>query len=133
MKLNDLKEKIHIIVEITDIFTYFKVSSYGKYLFFSTSKDRLVEIAHDELTNHGFDSAKISTEPTIDKYTKLPTHILCLYYRDDSRLVELEDRYSSEVEERGYDNFRLIKFKTDEETMKPFNRLKKAMEKRLEK
>lgn len=130
MKLNGLEEKMRIIVEITGVFTYYKVSSYGKYLFFSTSKDRLVEIAHSELTNHGFDSAKISTEPILDKYTKLPTHLLCLYYRDDSRLIELEDRYSSEVEERGYDNFRLVKFKTDEETMEPFKKIRELMDKR---
>jgi len=58
----------------------------GKYLFFSADLEYLKDIIKVEFSN-GFNHAKISkTEGD---------HVLCLYYKDDSRKKELADRYLS--------------------------------------
>jgi len=60
----------------------------GKYLFFSEDKDRLIEIATNEIKNHGFHEAKVN-ESLLKGQTE---HVLCLYYKDDSRKYELAER-----------------------------------------
>ena len=61
----------------------------GKYLFFSPDQDLLIEIIEDEITNHGFSSAKVIQEPKGDDY------VACLYWRDDSRKYELAERHKN--------------------------------------
>jgi hypothetical protein len=64
----------------------------GKYLFFSENKDKLLEIAINEIENHEFHCAKVNNsllEGQID-------YVLCLYYKDDSRKNELADRNKQE-------------------------------------
>ena len=64
----------------------------GKYLFFSDDKDKLIEIAANEIENHGFHKAKVN-----DKCLEGQTdHVLCLYYADDSRKHELAERNKQE-------------------------------------
>lgn len=59
----------------------------GKYLFFSTDRKLLVEIAKAEIGLHGFHYAKVSNNPWGED-------VLCLYSEDDSRKTELADRYA---------------------------------------
>lgn len=66
----------------------------GKYLFFSEDKNRLLEIARNELLNHRFHRAKVNAELLGDNLE----HVLCLYYRDDSRKAELAQRNDSEYQ-----------------------------------
>lgn len=53
----------------------------GKYLFFSGNKERLIEIAKNEIIIHGFHEAKVNNE-LLGSNTE---YVLCLYYKDDSR------------------------------------------------
>jgi hypothetical protein len=64
----------------------------GKYLFFHDDKDKLIEIARNEIENHGFHEAKVN-ENLLKGQTE---HVLCLYYNDDSRKHELADRNKRE-------------------------------------
>jgi hypothetical protein len=59
----------------------------GKYLIFSPNVETLVGIAIKEITEHNFGVAKVSIE------SKGKDHVLCLYWKDDSRKGELADRY----------------------------------------
>ncbi len=70
----------------------------GKYLFFSADREKLVEIARDEITNHGFIEAKVSRslERSHTEY------VLCLFDRAPSRVGELRDRHQSQVHCRGW-------------------------------
>ena len=61
----------------------------GKYLFFSESKEELQRIAIEELENGGFFHAKINT----DSHKKGDEYVLCIYYFDDFRKVELAEKY----------------------------------------
>jgi hypothetical protein len=64
----------------------------GKYLFFSENKEKLLEIATNEIEKHEFQMAKVN-----DKLLKGQTdYVLCLYYGDDSRKQELFDRNKQE-------------------------------------
>jgi len=64
----------------------------GKYLFFWEDKNRLIEIANNEIGKHGFHEAKLN-----DTLLKGQTeHVLCLYYKDDSRKYELAERNKQE-------------------------------------
>lgn len=66
----------------------------GKYLFFSDDKNKLIEIAVNEIENHGFHHAKVN-----DKLLEGQTeYVLCLYYEDDSRKNELAERNKQEYE-----------------------------------
>lgn len=66
----------------------------GKYLFFSDDKNKLIEIAVNEIENHGFHHAKVN-----DKLLEGQTeYVLCLYYEDDSRKQELAERNKQEYE-----------------------------------
>ena len=60
----------------------------GKYLFFNSDKARLIEIAINELENHGFHRAKVN----MNLLKGQTEHVLCLYYKDDSRKYELAER-----------------------------------------
>jgi len=64
----------------------------GKYLFFSEDKDKLIEIATNEIEKHGFHEAKVN-DRLLDGQTE---HVLCLYYKDDSRKTELAERNKQE-------------------------------------
>lgn len=64
----------------------------GKYLFFSEDKNKLIEIAKNEITNHSFHEAKVN-EIKQGSHTE---HVLCLYYKDDSRTDELASRNERE-------------------------------------
>jgi len=64
----------------------------GKYLFFSEDKNKLIEIATNEIEKHGFHKAKVNAN-----LLKVQTeHVLCLYYKDDSRKHELAERNKQE-------------------------------------
>ncbi len=64
----------------------------GKYLFFHDDKNKLIEIAINEIENHGFHHAKVN-----DKLLEGQTeYVLCLYYKDDSRKHELAERNKQE-------------------------------------
>jgi hypothetical protein len=67
----------------------------GKYLFFSLSRELLIEIAINELENCGFHHAKTNmagVTPLSGEY------VLCLYYKDDSRKHELAEKYRDRSE-----------------------------------
>ena len=64
----------------------------GKYLFFSDDKNKLIEIAINEIENHGFNHAKVN-ENLLEGQTE---YVLCLYYKDDSRKNEIADRNQQE-------------------------------------
>ena len=64
----------------------------GKYLFFSEDKNKLLEIAANEIENHGFHHAKVN-DSLLEGQTE---HVLCLYYEDDSRKHELAERNKQE-------------------------------------
>lgn len=59
----------------------------GKYLFFSKDSDTLLKIALNELKN-GFDFAKVSIT------AKGNDHVLCIYYKNDSRKHEFVGKYN---------------------------------------
>jgi hypothetical protein len=60
----------------------------GKYLFFSEDRDKLFEIAKNEILNHHFHQAKINENLP----EGLSEHVLCLYYKNDCRKYELAKR-----------------------------------------
>jgi len=60
----------------------------GKYLFFDSNKKRLIDIAHKEISEQGFHKAKVN-DSLLGGRTE---HVLCLYYKDDSRKNELAQR-----------------------------------------
>jgi len=66
----------------------------GKYLFFSDDKNKLIEIAVNEIENHGFHHAKVNNK-LLEGQTE---YVLCLYYKDDSRKQELAERNKQEYE-----------------------------------
>ena len=79
----------------------------GKYQFFHANPDVLEKIARDEIENNGFDVAKISAELGNFKY-----HVLCLYYKNDSRKDELAEKYA------GKNGIKYRYWKSDEDTLK---------------
>jgi len=64
----------------------------GKYLFFSSDEDKLIEIATNEIEKHGFHEAKVN----MNLLKGQTEHVLCLYYKDDSRKYELAERNREE-------------------------------------
>ena len=66
----------------------------GKYLFFSSDKDKLIEIATNEIEKHGFHRAKVN----MNLLKGQTEHVLCLYYKDDSRKTELAERNRREYD-----------------------------------
>lgn len=66
----------------------------GKYLFFDANKDKLIGIAINEIDKHGFHEAKVN-DRLLEGQTE---HVLCLYYKDDSRKHELAERNKREYD-----------------------------------
>jgi hypothetical protein len=64
----------------------------GKYLFFCGDRDKLIRIATNEIENYGFHEAKVN-ENLLKGQTE---HVLCLYYKNDSRKHELAERNKQE-------------------------------------
>ncbi len=81
----------------------------GKYLFFSENKERLFEIAKNEILEHYFHVAKINSS-LLGSNTD---YVLCLYYHDDSRKNELAKRYGDKFSDTKYRYW-----KRDEDTLK---------------
>ena len=79
----------------------------GKYLFFSEDKNKLIEIAKNEIANHSFHQAKVN-EIKEDNQTE---HVLCLYYEDNSRNDELAKRNEQEYK------VKYRSWKSDEDTL----------------
>jgi len=79
----------------------------GKYLFFSIDQDKLLQIAKNEILNHGFHRAKVNSK-LIGKNTE---YVLCL--KDDSRKYELAERHKKE-----YPDVKYRYWKSDEATLK---------------
>ena len=86
----------------------------GKYLFFSKSKKVLKRVALDEIKNHGFNFAKIDHKPLSSDLK----HVLCLYYKDDSRKWELANRYKDAWGRRNKEELDYRFWKSDLETEK---------------
>ncbi|MFQ5770661.1 MAG: hypothetical protein ACE5HX_09000 [bacterium] len=80
----------------------------GKYLFFSTSRNRLIKIARNEIQHNNFHLAKI---PMQGKNIS-NEYVLCLYYRDDGRKHELAKKY------RHQKGLKFRYWKSDEATLK---------------
>ena len=78
----------------------------GKYLFFSENKDELEKIVVEEIENGEFRQAKINTE----QKKKGKEHVLCLYYKDDSKKYDLAEKY------KGKTNIKYRYWKSDEAT-----------------
>lgn len=64
----------------------------GKYLFFNENKEKLIDIASNEIEKQGFHRAKVNMS-LLEGQTE---HVLCLYYKDDSRKHELAKRNKEE-------------------------------------
>ena len=80
----------------------------GKYLFFNSNLEILENVAREEIGSNGFDVAKISTK-LLGTQTE---HVLCLYYKNDSRKQELAEKY----QEKNGIKYRY--WKSDEDTLK---------------
>lgn len=102
-------------IEDTGYWTYViseKKPSYditGKYLFFSENKERLFEIAKNEILEHDFHLGKVNNS-LLGSNTE---YVLCLYYHDDSRKNELAERYRDNSSDTKYRYW-----KSDEDTLK---------------
>ena len=104
LKIEDTGYWIYIISE--------KKPSYaitGKYLFFSKNKERLLEIAQNEILEYDFHVAKVNNS-LLGSNTD---YVLCLYYHDDSRKYELAERYGDKFSDTKYRYW-----KSDEDTLK---------------
>lgn len=79
----------------------------GKYLLFSPDLLGLIKIATQEILEHNFHVAKISSRllPNSTEY------VLCLYYKDDSRKHELANRCKTD-----YPDVKYRYWKSDEST-----------------
>ena len=80
----------------------------GKYLFFHEDPEVLEEVAREEIENNGFEVAKRNTR-LLGTSTE---YVLCLYYVDDSRKMELAKKY----QEKNGIKYRY--WKSDEDTRK---------------
>jgi len=80
----------------------------GKYLFFHEDPVILEKVARNEISNGGFDVAKINNK-LVGNSTE---HVLCLYYRDDSRKYELAKKYQEN------NGIKYRYWKSDEDTLK---------------
>lgn len=83
-----------------------RVAITGKYLFFSTNRKLLVDVATAELREHGFCIAKI----VLPEKRRGVDFVLCLYSEDDSRRHELARRYCDTK------NLKYRYWKSEEET-----------------
>ena len=80
----------------------------GKYLFFSPDKEKLIELATNEMKKHGFHKAKVNDKL---RFENDRDYVLCLYYADDSRKYELAERNKQEY------HVRYRYWKSDEDTL----------------
>ena len=80
----------------------------GKYLFFHEDPKILEEIAREEIENSGFEVAKRNTR-LLGTSTE---YVLCLYYVDDSRKIELAKKYQEKT------GIKYRYWKSDEDTRK---------------
>lgn len=80
----------------------------GKYLFFHKNPEILENIANEEIANNGFDVAKINNELLGNQVE----HVLCLYFKDDSRKYELAKKYQDK------NGIKYRYWKSDEDTRK---------------
>jgi hypothetical protein len=81
----------------------------GKYLFFSTDRQRLIDVATQEILHHRFHKAKVNCR-LLGKNTE---YVLCLYYKDGSRKHELANRCT-----RDYPDVKYRYWKSDESTLR---------------
>lgn len=117
MELENYKKMSKNVIRLDGKFWHFYIRSRvsesepnitGKYLFFSEDKKELEKIAVEELENNGFFRAKINT----DNHKKGSEYVLCLYYSDDSRKVDLLQKY------RNNSKIKYRHWKSDEATLK---------------
>lgn len=80
----------------------------GKYLFFHEDVEVLKKVAIEEISNNGFELAKVNK--TLVGSSK--DHVLCLYYKDDSRKQELAEKY------QGKNGIKYRYWKSNEDTRK---------------
>ncbi len=80
----------------------------GKYLFFCEDREVLKKIAIEEIENNNFHHAKINMKGN----KKGTDYVLCLYYKNDSRTIELAEKYKSKPE------LKYRHWKSDEDTLK---------------
>lgn len=80
----------------------------GKYLFFCEDREILKKIAIEEIENNKFHHAKINMEGK----KRGTDYVLCLYYKDDSRKIELAEKY------KGIPELKYRHWKSDEDTLK---------------
>lgn len=78
----------------------------GKYLFFSQNREILERIAIHEIETNDFYKAKIPREGE-----QIGEYVLCLYYKDDSRRIELAKKY------RDHPNVDYRYWKSDRDTL----------------
>ncbi len=104
IKIKDTGDWIYILSEKEPLYTIT-----GKYLFFSKNKEKLVEIAKNEIIVHDFHLAKVNNN-LLGSNTE---YVLCLYYHDDSRKYELAQRYQDRESDIQYRYW-----KSDEATLK---------------
>jgi len=79
----------------------------GKYLFFSENREKLIEIAINEIKNHGFQLAKVNSALLGNQ----SEYVLCLFYKNNSRKNELADRNKQEY------NIKYRYWKNDSDTL----------------
>jgi hypothetical protein len=104
LKIEDKGHWIYVISEKKHNYTIT-----GKYLFFSENKERLLELAKNEILDHDFHVAKVNNS-LLGSNTE---YVLCLYYHDDSRKYELAERYRER-----YSDTKYRYWKSDEDTIK---------------
>lgn len=81
----------------------------GKYLFFSENQKRLIEIAKNEIKNHGFHVAKVNSK-LLGSNTE---YVLCLYFANEHRKIELANR-----QDKIYSDVKYRYWKSDEDTLR---------------
>lgn len=80
----------------------------GKYLFFHEDMNILKDVAVEEISNNGFELAKINKELAGNN----TEHVLCLYHRNDSKKLDLAEKY------QGKNGIKYRYWKSDEDTRK---------------
>ena len=101
---NSIKKSSDITIDSSGYWIYItselepNYSISGKYLFFYKEKEKLIEIAKNEIQNHSFHIAKVNSRLLGDT----EEYVLCLYYKNDSRKYELAERSKLEYPEVKY-------------------------------
>ena len=81
----------------------------GKYLFYSTDFEKLIEIAKIEIKEYGFEVAKV----ILPKYKIMDEYVMCLYDVEEKKEKEMIERFKSY---QASDGVRYWRWKSDEET-----------------